>query len=169
MSGLTLNFTRQAEKRRRQRELAVLLLSLLMLAFIGRETVLLKQQPHENVPTMNAEQQQIRVLTEQDKQAQQLALSVAEALNTPWLEMLAALEDVKQQHPDVYVKTILPDARKGEIFISGEVKKLGDFLRYLDALNAQTMFTDSLPISQQQLIPVSDGMAFSLKLEWRYE
>lgn len=170
MKPLQLNFSRQALRRKRRRDWSVLVLSLLLLVFVGREAFdkqtqlqLAKQQylaERENV---------VQMIVPLDPEKQKLARSMARSLNLPWYELLQALESVKTQHPDVFLKSILPDARKQQVLISGEVKRLDQLLAYIDSLNQHELFGDALPVSQQQTVPVSNGMTFTLKLEWHHE
>lgn len=169
MKPLKLNFSHQAQRRQQRRNWTVLVLSLLLLVFIGREALTI-QRSHESQAMKRTEQSRVLQMTAPvDPEKQKLAQSVADSLNLPWYELLEALESVKQQHPEVYLREVLPDARKQQVVISGDVKQLGALLAYIDSLNQHRLFSDALLVSQQQAVPVSNGMAFSLKVVWRHE
>lgn len=169
MKPLKLNFSHQAERRQQRRNWTVLVLSLLLLVFIGREALTI-QRSHESQVMKRTEQSRVlQMTTVVDPEQQKLAQSVADSLNLPWYELLEALESVKQQHPEVYLREVLPDASRQQVVISGDVKQLGALLAYIDSLNQHRLFSDALLVSQQQAVPVSNGMAFSLKVLWRHE
>jgi hypothetical protein len=167
MKYLALNFTSQARRQRQRRVLTVILLCGLLLVFLVNE-YLSNQQRIAAIsrPQQTAEPQlTITMPSEQELQRDRLAHALADTLNTPWIEMLAAIETVKQQHPDVYLKVMQPDARKGEIVVSGEVKRLEQLLAFIRSLNEQTLFYNVLPFSQRQAA-TGGGMEFSLKIGW---
>lgn len=169
MKPLELNFSRQPMRKRRRRDWSVLVLSLLLLVFVGREAATLRQHQLKQVVVELEQNRIVQLAAPGDPEKRKLAQSMADSLNLPWYELLEALESVKKQHPEVYLKAVLPDAGKQQVVISGEVKRLGLLLAYIDTLNQHTLFTEVLPVSQQQIVPVSNGMAFTLKLEWRHE
>ncbi len=169
MKPLELNFSRQPMRKRRRRDWSVLVLSLLLLVFVGREAATLRQHQLKQVVVESEQNRIVQLAAPGDPEKRKLAQSMADSLNLPWYELLEALESVKKQHPEVYLKAVLPDAGKQQVVISGEVKRLGLLLAYIDTLNQHSLFTEVLPVSQQQIVPVSNGMAFTLKLEWRHE
>lgn len=170
MKPLILNFSNQAARRQQRRDWTVLVLSLLLLVFIGREALDLHEKAQKQQQAQQTKQAQVLRISEPvDPERQKLAQSMAKSLNLPWYDLLDALESVTAEHPEVFLKSVLPDARKQQIIISGEVKRLELLLTYIDALNGHALFRDALPLNQQQIVPVSAGMAFTLKLEWHHE
>jgi hypothetical protein len=166
MKAVELNFSKQLARKQRKRDWIVLALSVLLIVFMSREAMMLeKQQANESQAqrTQQKIQQPILII---DPEQQKLAQTMVDRLNVPWYELLAALESVTQGHPDVFLQSVLPDARKNEVIISGEVKRLEILLPYVDSLNQHKLFSYALPM-QQQLVPVSNGMAFTLKVGWR--
>jgi len=166
MKPIALNFSKQLARKQRKRDLSVLVLSLLLIIFMGREALMLSEQRAEQSQAKSARQEILRPTFIIDPEQQKLAQSMADSLNVPWYELLMALESVTQAHPEVYLHSIEPDARKNEVIISGEVKRLEILLPYIDSLNQHALFSHALPVNQQ-LVAVSNGMAFTLKVEWR--
>lgn len=168
MKRIDLNFSRQMAQHRHRRDLLIVILSLVLLIFLVSEylanTRRLAQQNLEQQPAI--EQVVSPVISESDMKRQQLAHALAASLNTPWYQMLDALEIVKQQHPDVYLKTILPDVNKEEIQITGHVEQLDMLLGFIDGLNKQALFDDVLPLNQRQLLNDGKGIEFTLKVGW---
>jgi hypothetical protein len=166
MKRIDLNFSHQMTRHRR--DLLIVIVSLVLLMFLISEymanTRQLAQQNLEQQPVV--EQFDSPVISERDLRRQQLAHALAASLNTPWYQMLDAIEIVKQQHPDVYLKSILPDTNKEEILITGQVEQLDMLLSFIDGLNKQTLFDDVLPLNQRQLVSGGKGIEFSLKMGW---
>ena len=169
MKPLELNFSRQPIQKRRRRDWSVLVVSMLLLVFVGREATTLRRHQLKQVVVKQEQSRVVQLAASGNPEKRKLAQSMADSLNLPWYELLEALESVKKQHPEVYLKAVLPDAGKQQVVISGEVKQLGLLLAYIDTLNQHSLFSEVLPVSQQQIVPVSNGMAFTLKLEWRHE
>lgn len=169
MKPLILNFSRQTRRRQRRRDGSVLALSLLLLVFVGREALTIQESFKSQEIQRTEQSHELSMTAPVDPEKQKLARSMADSLNLPWYEMLEAMESVKQKHPDVFLKAILPDAGKQQVVISGEVKQLQQLLAYIDTLNQHRLFSDALLVSQQQMVPVSDGMSFTFKLVWRHE
>jgi hypothetical protein len=168
MKRIDLNFSHQMTRHRHRRDLLIVIVSLVLLMFLISEymanTRQLAQQNLEQQPVV--EQFDSPVISERDLRRQQLAHALAASLNTPWYQMLDAIEIVKQQHPDVYLKSILPDTNKEEILITGQVEQLDMLLSFIDGLNKQTLFDDVLPLNQRQLVSGGKGIEFSLKMGW---
>lgn len=169
MKPLRLNFSQQAVRRQRRRDWTVLVLSLLLLVFIGREAMSLQQELQRQETKQRQQAQQTRITAPVDLEQQKLARSMADSLNVPWYDFFEAMESVKRQHPDVFLNSLLPDARKQQVVLSGQVKQLDQLLGFIDDMNRHRLFSNALLVSQQQLAPVSDGMGFTLKLVWRHE
>lgn len=168
MKRIDLNFSHQMTQHRHRRDLLIVIVSLVLLMFLISEYMAnmrplaqqnLAQQPVVE-PLVNP------IISEHDLRRQQLARDLAASLNTPWYQMLDAIEVVKQQHPDVYLKSILPDANKQEILMTGQVERLDMLLSFIDGLNKQALFDDVLPLNQRQLVSDGKGIEFSLKMGW---
>lgn len=168
MKLLDMNFSGLAKRKRRRRDGTVLLLSLLLIVFIAREATTLQQFDKQQKQSSHSQQSMV-ISTPVDPAARKLAETMANSLNLPWYELLAALESVKQQHPDVFLTAVLPDARKQQVVIGGEVQRLEQLLSYIDSLNAEPLFKEVLLVNQQQTKPATTGMSFTLKLEWEHE
>lgn len=168
MKPIILNFSRQAERRQRRRDWTVLLLSLVLLVFIGRETLSIKQDLELQETQSRQQTQEMMMTAPVDPEQQKLARNMADSLNLPWYELFDAIESVKQHHPDVFLNAILPDARKHQVVMSGQVSRLEQLLLFIDELNQHRLFSDALLVNQQ-LTPVNNGMSFTLKLVWRHE
>lgn len=169
MKPLTLNFSRQSARRQRRRDWSVLVLSLLLLVFVAREALTVQQGLEKKVAESAQQSRKMSITAPVDPEKQKLARSMADSLNLPWYELLEALEAVKELHPNVFLRQVLPDARKQQVVISGDVKQLELLLAYIDSLNQHRLFSDTLLVSQQPAIPVSNGMAFTLKMVWHHE
>lgn len=169
MKSLRLNFSHQASRRQRRRDWSVLVLSLLLLVFVGREALSIQQRLDSQSIKTAEKSRVLNIAAPVDPEKQKLVQSVADSLNLPWYELLEALELVKQDHPGVFLREILPDVRKQQVVISGNVKQLEPLLAYMDSLNQHPLFSDTLLVSQQQATNDANGMAFTLKLVWRHE
>jgi hypothetical protein len=169
MKRIDLNFSHQMEQRRHRRDLAIIVLAFLLLIFLSSKYQASQQQltQHNSLQQTVTKQFSSPSISEGELRRQKLAQSLAASLNTPWYQMLDAIELVKQQHPDVYFKMILPDAKKGEILITGEVKQLEKLLGFIDGLNEQILFYDVLPLSQRKSDNENKNIEFSLKLRWQ--
>lgn len=168
MKPLRFNFSQQAVRRQRRRDWTILVLSVLLLVFIGREALSLQQELQRQQTKQRQQVQQTQITAPVDQEQQKLARNMADSLNLPWYDLLEAMESVKQQHPDVFLNSLLPDARKQQVVMSGQVKQLDQLLGFIDDLNRHQLFSDALLVNQQQLA-LSDGMGFTLKLVWRHE
>jgi hypothetical protein len=171
MKPVLLNFSSQKARKQWRRDWSVLALSLLLLIFVIREAQTLQDKQLQRLQNQAASQQaqQALILSGSDPQQEKLARSMAESLNLPWYELLAALESIKTMHPEVYLTSVLPDARKQQLVISGQVARLDLLLSYIDALNQHALFSDTLPVSQQQAVTAGRGMTFTLKTVWQHE
>lgn len=76
------------------------------------------------------------------------ATVVQQYLNTPWMPMLAALEAVKSQHPDVLITTISPNNSRGEIKLNGEANTFAQITQFLNQLRDNPTFSDAALVSQ---------------------
>lgn len=164
MTLLDMNFSNLAQRKRRRRDGTVLLLCLILIVFIAREAFTLQQNRVQQTQSSEAEQT-LSVSVPVDPESQKLAMMMANSLNLPWYELLASLESVKQQHPDVFLNAVLPDARKKQVVIGGQVKKLDQLLAYIDGLNKEPIFREVLLVNQQLDLNTADTL-FTLKLEW---
>ncbi len=166
MKRVELNFSKEMKQRR---NLLIIVLSVALLIFLSKQYLANKQQLEERRLEQHpvVEQFVSPEISERDMRRQQVAQALATSLNTPWYQMLDAIEQVKLQHPEVYLKTILPDANKGEILITGQVGQLDRLLGFIDSLNKHTLFNDVLPLSQRQSVNNIKGIEFSLKLGWQ--
>lgn len=68
-------------------------------------------------------------------------------LNTPWSEVLAALETSTPE--DVVLVSIEPDARTASVRLQAEARTLGALLSYADALAAVGPFLDVTPVKHE--------------------
>jgi len=168
MKRIDLNFSHQITRYRHRRDLLIIIVSFVVLMFMIGEYMANRQQLAQQKLAMQPVVEQLAspVISEHDLRRQQIARDLASSLNTPWYQMLDAIERIKQQHPKVYLKTILPDANKEEIIITGEVEQLDMLLNFIDGLNEQALFDDVLPLSQRQLVSGGKGIEFSLKMGW---
>ncbi len=169
MKPLLVNFSKLSARKQRRRDWTVLLLGMLLIVFIAREGLSVQQQQNTQQDIAKRSTESVEVIAPFDPEKRKLAETMAHSLNLPWHELFAALEEVKQQHEEVYLTALLPDVRKRQIIIEGEVKHLQQLLAYIDSLNQHALFSDVLPVSQQQTQPVANGMSFTLKLGWRHE
>ncbi len=169
MKAVMLNFSHQSQRRQRRRDGTVLVICLLMLVFVGREALSIKQELLSQQSKSEQQKEAQHILSPVDPLKQKLAYEMADSLNLPWYELLEALETVKKPHQAVFLKQVIPDTRKHQVVINGEVKELDSLLAYLDSLNQHPLFSNALLMSQQQIVPVNSGMAFSLKMEWHHE
>jgi hypothetical protein len=83
------------------------------------------------------------------KQAQQ-------ELNTPWMSMLAGLEDVNQQNKDITVLQIKPNRARAEINIKAETNTFSHITTYLESLRKNPTFVDAA-LTSQHLEQMADG------------
>lgn len=168
MKRIDLNFSHQMTQHRHRRDLLITIVSFVVLMFlIGEYMANTQQLAQQNLAQQPVVEPLVSpIISERDMKRQQLAHALAASLNTPWYQMLDALEIVKQQHPDVYLKTIEPDANKEEIQITGHVEQLDMLLGFIDGLNKQVLFDDVLPLNQRQLVNDGKGIEFSLKVGW---
>lgn len=169
MKTLTLNFSRQRLRKQRRRDGIVLVLSLLLIAVVMSETRQLQQQSSRPELERRTAAPLIEVESVLGEPRQQRQLqTMVQSLNLPWYELLSALEQIKQEHPEVFLIAISPDVINKQIMLSGETKTLDNLLTFVDSLNQHDVFSSALPLSQQQVIPNARGMQFTLKLEWRH-
>jgi hypothetical protein len=168
MKRIDLNFSHQMTQHRHRRDLLIVIVSLVVLMFLIAEYMANTQQlAQQNLTQQPVVEQLVNPgISERDLRRQQLAHALAASLNTPWYQMLDAIEVVKQQHPEVYLKSILPDANREEILITGQVERLDMLLSFIDSLNKQALFDDVLPLNQRQLVSDGKGIEFSLKMRW---
>lgn len=168
MKNIRLNFSSQMKQQQRRRELVIVVLTVLLLVLLISDYMTNKQQLMQRTtqPQLLSQQRSISPISEHDRIRQKLAQSLVSSLNTPWYQMLDAIEEVKQSYPDVYLKTISPDAKKGQIVITGQVSQLTQLLGFIDALNAQSIFDDVLPLSQREIVNNGKDIEFSLIIGW---
>lgn len=169
MKALALNFSRQRLRKQRRRDWVVLVLSAIVLVVVLTEIRQLQLQ-HTAVTIENRPKPtrtQVETILTEPRQQRQLQAMV-QSLNLPWYELLSALEQIKQEHPDVFLTAVVPDVTNKQVLLRGQTKTLDNLLAFVDALNKQQTFRSALPLNQQQIVPKADGMQFTLKLEWRH-
>jgi len=168
MKSIDLNFSSQLQRQHRRRDLLMLIIILLLLAFVSNEYWINNQQLEQRIVQHQplAQQRIMAPLSERDRARQKLAASLVTSLNTPWYQMLDALENVKQNFPEIYLTTLVPDVQKQNIVLSGQVARLDTLLAFVDALNEQSLFNDVLPLSQRELVSNGNGIEFSLIVGW---
>jgi hypothetical protein len=169
MKALTLNFSRQRLRQQRRRDWVIVLLSVVLLVVVLTEIRQIRQQ-HKAITIESSPKptrSQVETQFSEPRQQRQLQ-SMVQSLNLPWYELLLALEQIKQSHPEVFLTAVMPDATNKQIILRGQTKTLDNLLAFVDALNQHPAFRSALPLSQQQVVPKADGMQFTLKLEWRH-
>ena len=168
MTPLTMNFSKLASRKQTRRDRLLLSVGMILIAFIASEIFKIQEQHHSKQATLTAPSV-IQLSESVDPALRKLAESMAVSLNLPWYDLLLSLESVKQNHPDVYLTAVLPDSRKKQVILSGEVKQLGELLAFLDSLNASERFNEALLLNQQQSESAPERVMFSLKMEWQYD
>ncbi len=94
-----------------------------------------------------------------------VANEAARALNRPWGELLAALEQAQDSRVQLLV--LQPNPRKGEVQLSGEAASFAALAEYLSRLRAQAVLGEVVLNSQRPM--EEDGrqaLAFTLTAEW---
>lgn len=76
------------------------------------------------------------------------AKQVQQQLNTPWMPMLAALEALNQQHPEIAIVQISPNPARGEIKMKAETNTFKHITAYLESLRKNPSFGDAALTSQ---------------------
>lgn len=168
MKAVSLNFSHQLIRRQRRRDLVILVLSVVLILVVM--TNLREVQQDIAVTTQNRtefKRSQVVAIASDPRQQRQVQAMV-QSLNLPWYELLTALEKIKQQHQDIFLTAIMPDAANKQVILDGEAKTLDNLLAFIDDLNNEVIFRSALPLNQQQVIPSANGMQFTLKLEWRH-
>lgn len=163
MKRSRLNFSTLKAKRQRQQSWLILLLSVAVLVFIYVEVdsaqlqtqLVAKPSSHTMTVQSSLDPRQTAIIEDTVTQ-----------LNIPWLGLFDALEAVAAQHQEIHLLSLVPDVNQREVLLVGEAKSVSAMLAYVDALQAQDVFTYVWPVRQQQL---ENKQQFSLKMEWSYE
>lgn len=100
-----------------------------------------------------------------------LAMQTQQALDVPWMPMLAALETVKAANPNVHLLSISPNKNRAEIKLNGEATAFADITHLLDDLRANKAFGDAALVNQH-LEQDDDKKSqltyvFEINLSWR--
>jgi hypothetical protein len=97
-----------------------------------------------------------------------LAQQAQQQLDLPWMHMLAALESVKKESPNIKILGINPNKNRAEIKLTGQAEQFSDITQFLDALRTNANFTDAVLVSQH----LGDEQAklfyvFEINVGWR--
>lgn len=89
-------------------------------------------------------------------------------LNLPWLPMLAALEAVKAENPNIELLNISPNKSRAEIKLTGEAEVFSDITKLLDDLRINPAFTDAVLLNQHLEQDKSKLLyVFEINIGWR--
>ena len=125
--------------------------SLLALALVMMVLVYSKQQ--RVTQAIDEKMMQQQALSQQQLQPRQdarlsenlqLAQTVQQQLNLPWMTMLATLEQIKQNNPNIDILSIEPSKQRANIILKGEASTFADITQLVDALRTQPAFNDAV-------------------------
>jgi len=172
-----LNFASKPHQRPSLWAWLLLLASLLALLMVGQQyqqikidvdqakTSLINQQtqPLNAIALTNQKNQQANV-----QQENQSLLNVQKNLNTPWLAMLAALENIKSQNPHIELTNISPNKDRVEIKLKGEAAAFSDITQMLNDMRTNPAFNDAVLLSQHVEQDAANLIyVFELNIGWR--
>lgn len=92
--------------------------------------------------------------------------SVIKRLNVPWQQLFDALE--KTISSDITLTSLLPDPKKGVVYISGEARSLYAVLEYAQLLQGTKYFGD-VELAEHEVSEAHEGMLVSFKLSLRWK
>ena len=120
-------------------------------------------QPLNAAALTNQKNQQVNV-----QQEIQSLLNLQKNLNTPWLAMLAALENIKSQNPHIELTNISPNKDRAEIKLKGEAAAFSDITQLLNDLRTNPAFNDAVLLSQHVEQDAANLIyVFELNIGWR--
>jgi len=171
MRSLSLNFSDHKQRKRQQSNLIVLVLFVIIFIALFVEQARIEQEIVDIEESIARAQGRKTVKqakpSEQDFRKMNIATAVQQKLNFPWHELLAAIEEVKQQTEHISLMAIQPNPAKGEVIIHAEAPELKTMLDFISLLEKQTVLKDVLLINQHRLDDSNDhDLAFTLKMGW---
>lgn len=98
----------------------------------------------------------------------QLAQTVQQQLNVPWMAMLAGLEQMKKTNPNIDLLSIAPNKQRASIALTGEAATFADITQLVDALRAHPAFGDAVLLNhhlEQDAVHVV--YVFEISVGWR--
>ncbi|MES2501717.1 MAG: hypothetical protein V4545_03850 [Pseudomonadota bacterium] len=124
-------------------------------------------QPLHGIALTNHKNQQANI--EQENQSLNLTLNKAQKnLNTPWLAMLAALENIKNHNPHIELTNISPNKDRAEIKLKGEAAEFSEITQLLNDLRTNPAFNDAVLLSQHVEQDAANLIyVFELNIGWR--
>jgi len=172
MKLLQLDFSELKQRKQQQSNLVVVFLLLLIFVGLFFEYTRIDNKItaiEDSIATSQGRKPSRQVKpSEQDLRTMKIASAIQQKLNFPWHELLAAIEQVKQQATSIDLMAIQPNPVKNEILLSAEAPNLKTMLAFVSLLQEFTIFEDVLLINQHRIESEKDGrLAFSLKMGWR--
>jgi hypothetical protein len=93
-----------------------------------------------------------------------LVQQTSQRLSTPWADLLGALESAP---PNVALLVVEPSAAKRSVSLTAEAASPSDMLKYLQALQEDSRFSDTVLVSHQiQLQAPGTPVRFQLRARW---
>lgn len=168
MTPLALDFSPYRARRRRLLGLLTLgVAALLLAAALLQQRTLQARIAELDAAAAAAVPAQVAVTpSESELQDGRAALAAQRALNLPWQDLLAALEQA--QDDKVLLLALQPNPQRQEVVLSGEAASFAALMHYLKALRAQPVFADVALVNQRQ-VEQEEGsrLAFTLAADWR--
>lgn len=96
------------------------------------------------------------------------AQNVQLALDKPWLTMLATLEKVKAQSPNIRLLSLTPSVEAQKIDIKGETSNFEDITDFIERLKTEPMFSEVFLFNQQLQTQVHPNRyVFQINMRWK--
>ena len=87
------------------------------------------------------------------------------ALNLPWLETLAMLEQVKKSHPSIRFLTVEPNANRAQIYVKVKAKDFAAITQFLEALKTVALFGNAELTNQ--FAEDENFSVYEIKMDWK--
>lgn len=98
----------------------------------------------------------------------QLAQTVQQQLNVPWMAMLAGLEQMKKANPNIDLLSISPNKQRASIALTGEAATFAEITQWLDALRAYPAFGDAVLLNHHLEQDATHVVyVFEVQVGWR--
>lgn len=169
MKKITLNFLPDTQIAS-MRDWVLLGLALLALVWMYQKQQILTQSLEEKMRHQQAlSQRQLAPRIDATlSENLQFAQTVQQQLNLPWMVMLATLEQIKQQNPNIDLISIEPNQQRANIILKGEAPTFADVTQLVDKLRTQPAFSDAI-LQNHHLEQDSNNLVyvFEIHLGWR--
>ena len=98
----------------------------------------------------------------------QLAQTVQQQLNVPWMAMLTGLEQMKKANPNIDLLSISPNKQRASIVLTGEATTFADITQLLDALRTHPAFGDAVLLNHHLEQDAAHVVyVFEINVGWR--